>query len=537
MQLASEKIEDIKETCKIQIENESNYHTKREIIKNAIFQITKADEDTSAKETEIKVLLLYLEKSYEADITLKDTYKYYELGQYCYSITDKPIKNLENSEKILDKYNAFFYLTISRFLLDASHLIEDDSDLQCSINDLLDDINGRVENQDTIEQQASKKAKEILDAKQNKTTKQTLAEIKEILLSIGYDTLQLKINNTDERLAISAIKRRTAKIHENIISQGEQNKLHHLDIDQTNKNTNIINKVSEQLKEKLEEIPEKYQIILDTDTKKEIRDTIDSQLTEPVSELGNIKNVTDKVHEYVTNAEKHLNTILHEEKTSLDEKNAQLSFIIEKLEKSQISFDEIKTNTINHLRSSEKRMIARLNQLNINERTQYRATQVIQESISQLQRNVKAIKTETPFKDRHEKNHSVTLEIKEIITTCQNLESRILAKLDDTPAYHADIDFIKRSQTRFEHALLPKVVDALDTRKNYKTNAFNNYEAFYEQDAITQPSFSFRRKILLIVCLIILFSSIGYFFLKLSNYSLLDLLTNLWHTAWQKFNR
>lgn len=414
--------------------------------------------------------------------------------------------------------------------------IEDDCDLQRSIDELLDDINGRVENQDIIEQRASEKAKEIINSKQNQNTKQTLSEIKEILLSIGCDTLQLKRNNINESLLISTIKKRTAKIHEDIISQSEQNKLHHLDIDQANKNTNIINKASVQLKEQLEKIPEKYQIILDTDTKKQIRDTIDSQLTEPVSELGNIKNIVDTVHDYVTNAESHLNTILHEEKISLEEKNTRLSFVIKKLEESQISVDDMKTHTINHLKSSEKRMIARLNQLNINERTQYRAMQVIQESISQLQRNVKAIKMETPFNNRQEKNHSLKLEIEEIIKTCQDLESRILARLDDTSAYYADIDFIKRSQTRFEHALLPKVVDALDTGINFRTNAINTYKAFPEQDFITLPSFSSRRKILLTACLIILFSSIGYIFLKFSNYGLLDLLTNLWHTAWQKFN-
>jgi hypothetical protein len=537
MQMASESVEDIKNTCLEKIKNEINHHIKRETIKDAIFKINITNEDANFKEERINTLLQELNKSYEQDITLKDTYKYYAIGQYYHSIANHYEKKPDVFGENLDKYDySFLYLTISKLLLDESYIFEEDHELRGATDELLTDIVEKVKNKKVIEQLAVDEVEKILNARQNKNAKQTLAEIKEILLSIGYDTLQLKQSNSDERLLISTIKNRTAKIHENLIAQNLKNNQHHLDIDQTNKNIKLITEASENLKEQIEKTPDKYQIFLDAETKKEIKDTIDSQLYETVSKLDQVSEISEKIQDYVTNAESHLNTILHEEKISLEEKNTQLSSVIKKLEESQISVDDMKTHTINHLKSSEKRMIARLNQLNINERTQYRAVQVIQESISQLQRNVKAIKMESPFKNKHEKIHSLRSEIEEIINTCQNLESRILARLDDTPSYHTDIDFIKRSQTRFEHALLPKVMKALDTGINFRTNELNNYEAIPEQDNITLPSFSSRRKILLIVCLIILFVSIGYILLKFSNYSLLDLLTNLWHTAWQKFN-
>jgi hypothetical protein len=303
-----------------------------------------------------------------------------------------------------------------------------------------------------------------------------------------------------------------------------------------NDNNEKINDIIEEFKSHISILPEK-----DLEFRNSIESTIESSLTDLISKFEKFSDIPDEVQSNIEKTEQHLLKIIKEEKINLQQANSDLSLKIKELSFDNIKIEKLKTDIINHLKSSEKKMIMRIDQISKNDHHKKLAIQIIQDSIYQLHKTVKAIHISKNLSNSNQID-VIRNEIKFIISTCNDLESKVLEKLEIYSNYGNDIDSIKLSQNLFEKILLPKTIEALSNRtcedtdiktiKDSQNHLLERDNLFKNNNAI-KSQFTPNKKLLLIIYLSIIFLSIAYFFV---NHGLLDLLTNLWHTAWQKFN-
>jgi hypothetical protein len=512
-------------------DNSDNNITKISKIKNAIIALMEFKKDDERDE-KIQKYLKLLEELYKENKTLREPYKYKELGEFYLTIFE-------------DK-KALEFLYLAYFILEESPQSEANSltleELKKTLVSLEDDIG----NIDEIKNKAQIYAKDILVQEEDATIKEHLKKSNKMIGVIYDDIYQIKQEEYRRNETILNLENTLRLLKTKIEIQINQNNSYNLDTVLINENIVKLDTFNNLLTEQLKDIPEKYNIQIDENTRSELRSIIEEPASAISSTLNKIDVITDKASTYVENAENSFNTLVKHGKDDLLIINSSIQENLSSLSEQKIKLENDKNEVLAFLKSSEKRMLAHIQKLELNTKRKNDAIAFIQNKIYGLQKLVsKALLVQSDnHSDIIELSNKSTQELKQITLACQQLEKQLQESLD----YTSDIESIKRAQTRVEHTLVTKTSEALFTHAQYhddiiaikhnqnrfeesllnQTNhALKNYERIVDYN-IRNPPLSFGKKVLLALYFIIMISSATYFIV---NYGLLDLLEHLWQTA------
>jgi uncharacterized protein YlxP (DUF503 family) len=508
------------------IDLEKDYRNKVRLLKEAINSLSYF-ENTSESGLLIDTLAIQLNNFYDQEKTTKVVFKYQELADFYHGIPQKYSLALYYNQLSLEIINLFTNPSLYNNI--SSKIVEKIKSLEKIEYPLSSDKRIEVKN----------KAKTLFSEEEDKG-------IKEILDKISYEIFTLKSKEHEQKEITKEIIESLISLHiqnQNIANYTRDNKL---DIDTSNHNNNEIKESTSTIKELISKIPEKYNIQIDENTRSELRSIIEEPASAISSTLNKIDVITDKASTYVENAENSFNTLVKHGKDDLLIINSSIQENLSSLSEQKIKLENDKNEVLAFLKSSEKRLLAHIQKLELNTKRKNDAIAFIQNKIYGLQKLVsKALLVQSDnHSDIIELSNKSTQELKQITLACQQLEKQLQESLD----YTSDIESIKRAQTRVEHTLVTKTSEALFTHAQYhddiiaikhnqnrfeesllnQTNhALKNYERIVDYN-IRNPPLSFGKKVLLALYFIIMISSATYFIV---NYGLLDLLEHLWQTA------
>ena len=369
---------------------------------------------------------------------------------------------------------------------------------------------------------------------------------------LSYEISQLKETNFEQEEVARDIINSLLSLHiqnHKLISQTQDNKIN---VDIANQNNITIKDTADSITQLINKIPEKYQISIDEQTKYDILDTIQSPLDDFSSKIDKVTQTTDAVNEIINHAEKQLSFIKQEGIKDLEAIKSDVQKRLTAFEQQEVQISAYKNEVLDYLKASEHRMLERIEQLYLNDTAKNEAIQVVQDSISQLEKTLlNTFASESKIQNYN--NFSINKKIETVLNACRNLESTVITQTNDILSYSKDIDLVKNQQNALEDSLIPQTAQALagltqnqELLTHIRTNqyrlehsllthtqhALNNYQNIINHQTI-KPPLSKSKKIFLDVYSIVMFASVLYFIIR---YGLLDLLLNLWHTAWQQFN-
>ncbi len=480
------------------IDLENNDRNKIRLIKEAINNLSYFD-DTPENRIFIDAFAVKLDKLYEQEKTIKVVFKYQDLADFYHGIPQKYSLALYYNQLSLEIINLFTNPKLYNDI--SSKIVQKINSLEKLEHPLSSDKIIEIKN----------KAKTLLSEEEDKG-------IKEILDKISHEIFTLRSKDHEQKEITKEIIESLISLHiqnHNIASYTMDNKI---DIDISNKNNSEIKESTNAIKEIIRKIPEKYNIQVDEKTRTELSSIIEEPAETIRSTLNKINVIVDNTERYIKTSDESLKILVKHEQEGLALIHKNIQGGIDTLSQQQDKLKIDKNEVLEFLKASELRVLAKIYKLDISTQRKNKTIDFIREKISQLQKlvNTATIIQSNNHSDIIKSANNTTKDLKQIIITCQELEKSVLGQLKNTLDYTDDITMIKRSQNRFEHSLL-----------NQTKNAFANYEKITEYSNI-RPSLSFGQKVLLSIYFIIMTACAIYFIV---NYSLLDLLTSLWHTA------
>ena len=512
------------------IKIENNQDEVRELLKEAIKELTphlSNEQDRKIVQLKITDYCIDLENIFHDNTAYKPIEKYRDIAKFYYEnhLTKKSFKFYAISAELLQKASKNDY---------HKSLLEETSKRLVEIQEKNKDYDFA-----TDLQEAQNIAKKIIEEDEDKDTK-------DIILKLYEDVNTLKNKDQDRDEFYKDLMENLLSLNISINKQIIQNVDNNLNIKKSNGNIESFSSLLRSLENQLSEIPERYDIQIDENTRSELRSIIEEPASAISSTLNKIDVITDKASTYVDNAENSFNTLVKHGKDDLLIINSSIQENLSSLSEQKIKLENDKNEVLAFLKSSEKRMLAHIHKLELNAKRKNDAITFIQNKIHDLQKLVsKALLVQSDnHSDIIELSNKFTQELKQITLACQQLEKQLQESLD----YTSDIESIKRAQTRVEHTLVTKTSEALFTHAQYhddiiaikhnqnrfeesllnQTNhALKNYERIVDYN-IRNPPLSFGKKVLLALYFIIMISSATYFIV---NYGLLDLLEHLWQTA------
>lgn len=474
--------------------------------------------------------LIYL---YDQDRKIKPIFKYQELADFYH--------------KIPQKYStALYYNQLALKIIDISNnpsIYKEESE---KIEKRINSLNKLTSPLSTdILSEIEEQAKLISIQEEDQT-------IKDLLHKLSYEISQLKETNFEQEEVARDIINSLLSLHiqnHKLISQTQDNKIN---VDIANQNNITIKDTADSITQLINKIPEKYQISIDEQTKYDILDTIQSPLDDFSSKIDKVTQTTDAVNEIINHAEKQLSFIKQEGIKDLEAIKSDVQKRLTAFEQQEVQISAYKNEVLDYLKASEHRMLERIEQLYLNDTAKNEAIQVVQDSISQLEKTLlNTFASESKIQNYN--NFSINKKIETVLNACRNLESTVITQTNDILSYSKDIDLVKNQQNALEDSLIPQTAQALagltqnqELLTHIRTNqyrlehsllthtqhALNNYQNIINHQTI-KPPLSKSKKIFLAVYFIVMFASALYFIIR---YGLLDLLLNLWHTAWQQLN-
>ena len=491
------------------IKIENNQNEIKELLKEAIKELTPhlakehsnlvEEQDSKTAQLKITDYCIKLERIFHENKTQKPIEKYIEIANFYF-------------ENHLIKRSFKFY-SISSELLRKSPNNDYNNNLTTNIEQTLTEIKEKNKDYDFLVdiQEAQKTAKAIIEEDEDKETKEVIFKLYEEIT-----TLKNKEQLRDEfyKELLDTLLSLNISIDKQIIQNRDSN----LKIKQSNTNIGSFSTLLNNLENQLNEIPERFDIKIDNKTRSELSSIIEEPAETIRSTLNKINVIVDNTERYIKTSDESLKILVKHEQEGLALIHKNIQGGIDTLSQQQDKLKIDKNEVLEFLKASELRVLAKIHKLDISTQRKNKTIDFIQEKISQLQKlvNTATIIQSNNHSDIIKSANNITKDLKQIIIACQELEKSVLGQLKNTLDYTDDITMIKRSQNRFEHSLL-----------NQTKNAFANYEKITEYSNI-RPSLSFGQKVLLSIYFIIMTACAIYFIV---NYSLLDLLTSLWHTA------
>ena len=512
----------------------------KELLKDAIIDLYQHTNDNNEKilaNSKIDEYCFSLDELINNDKKQKPINKYIELGKFY-------------SENHLKNKSIKFYL-IALELLKRSPKNDYHNSLSEEVNLQIYRIKEKIDLNifDEKQKDAIQIAKDIFNENEDKETK-------EIILKLYEEVTDLKRSEQYRDGFYSNLIDTLFSLNISIDKQIIQNIDKNIRINQSNANIESFTSLLNNLENKIIRIQDKYEIQIDEKTKNDILDTIQSPLDDFSNKIDNatekVTQTTDAVNEIINHAEKQLSFIKQEGIKDLEAIKSDVQKRLTAFEQQEVQISAYKNEVLDYLKASEHRMLERIEQLYLNDTAKNEAIQVVQDSISQLEKTLlNTFASESKIQNYN--NFSINKKIETVLNACRNLESTVITQTNDILSYSKDIDLVKNQQNALEDSLIPQTAQALagltqnqELLTHIRTNqyrlehsllthtqhALNNYQNIINHQTI-KPPLSKSKKIFLAVYFIVMFASALYFIIR---YGLLDLLLNLWHTAWQQLN-
>lgn len=521
---------------------EDNDPIKIEKIKNAINAIIRFEESDNQK-NKLQEYFEFLEKSYKENKILRAPYKYKDLGEFYIHI-------LQNERAIKALYT-------SQFIFEESPQTEKNTLTLQEVKNIIKTLKENIIENDNIKNEAFILAKETMEEEEEDQNIKEQLKKSNAMISVIYDDIyHIKQEENKRKETILNLDKTLSFLKAKVELQINQNESHNLDTLLINESITKLDIFNTALDEKIKSIPEKYQISIDEQTKYDILDTIQSPLDDFSNKIDNatekVTQTTDAVNEIINHAEKQLSFIKQEGIKDLEAIKSDVQKRLTAFEQQEVQISAYKNEVLDYLKASEHRMLERIEQLYLNDTAKNEAIQVVQDSISQLEKTLlNTFASESKIQNYN--NFSINKKIETVLNACRNLESTVITQTNDILSYSKDIDLVKNQQNALEDSLIPQTAQALagltqnqELLTHIRTNqyrlehsllthtqhALNNYQNIINHQTI-KPPLSKSKKIFLAVYFIVMFASALYFIIR---YGLLDLLLNLWHTAWQQLN-
>lgn len=490
------------------ISMENDLSIKIAKIKNAILDIIKCEGDQALIEQEKEKYLEKLELAYESNHILRDPYKYQELGEFYLSLGYK--------EKTL------YFLHIAFYLLSSYPQTQSNALMMGAIKQQLDEIT--IDDGidfESIKESANKKSLQIIKDQEDQNTKRTLEEVSRMLGTVYDDIYHIKLEENKREKTISSLESSLKSLSAKVDLQINQNSSHNLDTILINENISKLDIFNNALNKQLGSIQEKYEIYIDDKTRTELMSIIEEPIETMNSGLSRINAAAHDAENYIKRSEDSLKVLIAHEQEGLLLINKGVQESIDVLSQYQAKLRTDKDEVLEFLKSAELRILDKIHELDLNAKYKNEITNLIHSEINKLHDIVNSATIEQGRNslDIIESSNNVAKGLNKVITACQELEAKALTEIKRAAIfdYTHDINAIKRSQNRFEKALLDQVSNALLKHKNISIMSLMD----------------FGKKVLLVICFTIVVFITTYFIM---HYGLLDLLANLWHTVWQKFN-
>lgn len=352
--------------------------------------------------------------------------------------------------------------------------------------------------------------------------------IKDLLHKLSYEISKLKETNSEQEEIARDIINSLLSLHiqnQNLINHTQDNKIN---VDIANGNNIEIKTIANSITNLIKSTPEKYEIQIDEKTRNELSLIIEEPNTSLIKTLDKLNEIVDDTKNYISESEKSLNILASHEKDELSNIRQEIKSTLDKLLAQQSLLATEKNEVLSYLKNSEKRMLANIHKLDIDNQRKIEVLDFIKDRINQLNNRVQVI-TFTQNKNHStliKSSNNATEELHKIISICQYLEESLLNSTSD---YKNEFKSIKSGQIRIEHTLLTKTVEAISGfQRNQETltsltDDHSRLEDILLHKTINTPSkqrVSLRTKVFLVIYCISMFTIAIYF---MNKYGLLDL--------------
>lgn len=554
------------------IEESDGNLTKIAKTKDAINALMKFEKDED-QDREIRKYFDLLENLYQENITLREQYKYKELGEFYI--------NIHQYKK------AFEFLYIACFLLEESPPSDINLLMVEELKIVLSTLEENIDNVENIKAKLQIKAKEALLKSEDITIKEHVKNSSTMIRAIYDDIYQIKQADYKRNELTMSFQSTLTSLKSKIEKQIAQNEIHNIDTTLINENILKLDLLNVVLSNQINDIPEKYDVQIDDKTRNELLNIADEPLLKASTVLQKLSETSLKIDTHINNAEKSLEVLTDLGKKELEDFSQQAQTTLKAASGYYQKLLDEKNELLVFLGRLEQRVINSLRQSFTTDQEQSNAIRLLRESIAHLNRNLKEIgfsnvpsrnqslylskqksmadiqyaclelenkltkiinehntlqtqtitssidQNQTTFLERvkfetdqfiqsnHEKIQAlIDTQSRQTLALQQNLANQ-QTWIDQLEQSDKRLQNIQSSQLRFEHKLLEKAKEALSKHPETVT------------PELIKPYLSFEKKVLFGIYLIIFIGCVTY--LVIHN-GLLDLLIHLWQTARQNTN-
>ena len=539
------------------LDDENKITLLKEAIEELSYLTTDAEIDCAIDEFSQR-----LEKLYQKNKTIKMVFKLDDLAKFFHKVPQKQQDALHYNHLVIETICLFLNPKIYNDLASAAK--ERISYLEKSDLPHLSDYEI---------QQIKQEAKHLFQTEEDQS-------IKEILEKISHELTSLNSRNVDQEDISKDIINSLTSIYLQNNQIEVQTQKHQLDIQASNNNTI-------ELKEILNKIPEKYEIQLDDTTRNELLHIAEEPLSMVNATLQEVNQVSIQTRTHIDDAEKSLKVLSYLNKQELEDFHHKAQITLEKASEYHKKLINDKDELLVFLKRFENRIISNIQQIFITTQEKDAIIRLIQQSIAQLNNNLKTLDFHNAKKNNKYFYFSKQNDMTDIQYTCLDLENKIAKIISEHEINH--VDFIKSSIQQNQTDFLEKIISVAHhfiQKNNEKiqslTDIQNDQSLIFQQNIesqkawinqfersekrlkniqssqlrfennllektkealmkypkiigseIEKPHFSFKNKVLLWIYFSIITGSIIYLAI---NHKILDLLVNLWQTALQQLN-
>jgi hypothetical protein len=310
---------------------------KTELIKEAIQELIMIKIDTSTnneqktKSEEIESYIKILNIEYKDNTSVRDIYKYKELADFYYKLTEKQ-----------DQASYFYNLT--KLLLEKSQKTDERDTLLEEVNEKLNALkNNKNINTDDNLLEIESRAKEIILNNEDK-------EVKSILISLYDEVKDLKSRERYQEEITTMLLDSLFSLNINIDTQIIQNRNSNLNNHISNKNSEKLLSISNEIQSLLTETPKKYNLTLNNEVKNEIIDVITGSSNEFTDVLReNNQSLLKKTNSIIDAADKQIRFLLDDAKKDREDFLASIN-----KESSIAELQNIKNEIIAEIKKTQK---------------------------------------------------------------------------------------------------------------------------------------------------------------------------------------
>lgn len=284
-----------------------------------------------------------LEESYRKINHINDVHKYYELAKIFDDFQDK-------------KEKSAYYFNLTKTLISLIPYQKSYNDILIKVNEKIQELQTSGINTNQHNEKIKEKAIVISKNYEDHNITSLLYNLKHLIGEVHGEVHKLKISNIEQDKSIEEIK---ILIDNNLIQQFSIFEEKRYNTELANNNLHEMNSALEKINMSIENAPNNYELIIDTETTRNIANEVITPFHEKLSDMDTTfektRETLNKIEPIIDNTENFLNNIANISKNDLkattQELNAKAKEIIAA---SGINIEEIKKTVKDQIKESRE---------------------------------------------------------------------------------------------------------------------------------------------------------------------------------------